>query len=302
MKHDEWWKKRVRLLEQIAEPVTGIHPDVLYDKAGFWPLIKLVVMEYLLGPYLDILKPRRARGQWDALHFVDLCSGSGLTRVTPKEKTPTARPLTVAGSALIGAANPGFDHYHFVEPDARSASALEARLDAVLGPGRFTVHPLKAEEAIPRIVEAMQTGSTNPHSLSFVDPEGLTEVTLADMSPLLSMGRGDVLFNFQYTTVKRAVDAADRFFGTPDWPKEGTDEAICDFFHGRLAALGRPECAPVQVVAGKGRYAYEVVYCAARTRSGNRWLRNLEKEIHRRVDGMHGRSLEAILFGQQTLF
>ncbi|MBI4393697.1 MAG: hypothetical protein HY556_07885 [Euryarchaeota archaeon] len=306
-KDDIWWRKRVGILSELGGKISDIEPDFCYEKQGYWPAVKLVIMQYLVGPYVKIMANQREAGRWDSLHYVDLCAGSGLTRVSPKKlgtrKTgPRAKSITLAGSALIGANEPGFDLYHFVEPGLRKSNVLDQRLKKLLPPERIRTYRKPAEAAIPGIIEAMKARSTKPHFLAVADPEGLGEVTLTDLGALTNVGRGDFIFNFQFQGVNRAKESATRFFGTPAWPQGGNDEAVKGFFETRLADIGRPATVAFDVKSGKSRYAYEIVYSAAQTKGGNEWLWKIATDLRKRVDWISGRTLESILFGQDTLF
>lgn len=300
MTPDQWWEKRVKILQDNAAKVAHIRPDVYYEKTGFWPLKKLVLMQYALGFYGPIMRKQ----PWvDRLHFVDLCSGSGLTKCMPKDAGDGGRPLLVTGTALIGAqavlldGREVFDEYHFVEVDEEAAAALSDRLSAVLRPGSFHVHPMKAAEAIPIITARIDAASTKPHVMTFADPEGLTEVTLPALAELLAH-RGDLMMNYQYQAVTRVPEArANEFFGRADWPRTGGDDAMRRYLHRRLADLGRPATKAWTVRTSQAtRYAYEMLYCAPSTQGGNVWLSNMERELAERWNAVDGRSLEDVLF------
>jgi len=302
--NQEWWHEKALQLQEQTKPFVGIDPDVIYEKPGFWPALKLVFMKYSLGFYTPIMSANRAAGIWDSLHFIDLCAGSGLTRL--KAVHYPSKTVTVTGSALIGAHESRFDHYHLVEPHAASARALTARLASKLPAGSFTVYDEPSAAAIPKITANLQAVSRNPHFMAFVDPEGLTEVTLPSLHPLFDLGRGDFLFNYQYQAVRRVPQAlATSFFGADEWPRIGPERGLQDYFLSRLRAFGRPASMRLSVAAGKGsgRYAYDMVYCAAQTRDGNPWLKSLETEVAKRMSGLDGAKLENfILGGQQMLF
>lgn len=302
--NQEWWHEKAQQLQDQAMPFLEIEPTVIYDKPGFWPVLKLVFMKYALGFYAPIMASNRAAGMWDTLHFIDLCAGSGLTRLNAVHHKP--KSITVTGTALIGAHESKFDHYHVVEPNQAAAKALEQRLAVKLAPGTFSVYAEASAAAIPKIIERMQNASRNPHFMAFVDPEGLTEVTLPSLQPLFKLGRGDVLFNYQFQAIRRVPEPiATAFFGADDWPRKGPESELQDYFLERLRAYGRPASTRLTVAAGKGsgRYAYDMVYCAAETRDGNPWLRSLEAEVQKRMSGMDGANLERfILGGQQMLF
>lgn len=300
----EWWHEKAAQLQNQAAPFVGIDPQTVYEKKGFWPALKLVFMKYALGFYAPIMAKNRADGTWDSLHFIDLCAGSGLTKLNAAHYP--GKSITVTGSALIGAHESRFDHYHVVEPHAASANALEARLGSKLPPDSFTVHAEPSSSAIPKIAASVRGTSRNPHFMAFVDPEGLTEVTLPSLQPLFDLGRGDFLFNYQYMAIRRIPEGlASAFFGSEDWPRSGPEQELQDYFLARLTYYGRPASMRLKVAAGKGsgRYAYDMVYCAAQTRDHNPWLKSLEAEVEKRMVGLDGARLENfILGGQQMLF
>lgn len=300
--NEEWWHKRFRMLEAQAEPLLEIEPDEVYDKNGLWPAIKLISMKYALGFYGPVMAKQVQDGNWDSLHFIDLCAGSGLTRLNSKQRD---QKVVVTGSAIIGAMEDKFDHYHFVEPRKTSAQALEKRLATLLPEDQYTVHNMKRADAIPVIASDIKESSRSPHYLAFVDPEGFTEITLPDLQPFFDLGRGDFMFNYQHLGAKRAPEHATAFFGSDEWPKDGSPDDITQFFFERLKHYGRPAITSIDVIAGKGSgpYAYKMVYAAPKTASMNPWLQNLKKELDRRLHGMDGANLDRmILGGQRTLF
>ncbi|HLF07672.1 MAG TPA: three-Cys-motif partner protein TcmP [Thermoplasmata archaeon] len=302
-KNEQWWHEKVVQLQKQAEPFAEIEPATIYTK-GFWAAIKLTFMKYALGFYAPIMAKNRADGLWDSLHFIDFCAGSGLTRL--ESGRYPGNTLTVTGSALIGAHESRFDHYHFAEPNKASANALRSRLAARVPAEKFTVYDEASGSAIPKIVAAIKAASKRPHFMGFVDPEGLTEVTLPSLVPLFEFGRGDFLFNYQYMGVRRIPEpAASAFFGSNDWPRTGPEVELQEYFLSRLKAFGRPASLRLNIAAGKGsgRYAYDLVYCAAETKAKNPWLTNLQVEIEKRMAGLDGALLEDfILGGQRTLF
>lgn len=316
IKHDDWWKERVRILERIATDIGRCEHDVWYEKDGYWPAMKLVVMQYALGFYLKIMRGEAAAGGWDSLHYVDLCAGSGLTLCKPSvrdgvQQVRGAKEKMLAGTALLAAdeerrfrekGKPAFDSYHFVEAHKPSLAALEARIGKALPADKAHFYAGRAGDAVSQVTERIRGMSRNPHFLVVVDPNGLTEITLPELETLLNLGRGDVLFNYQYMGLNRAKDAASQFFGTNDWPVDGSDEELKDYFHQRMARLRRPATSYVDIKAGNGRYAYEVAYSAALTKSGSEWMDGFQTEIEKRVAGLNGQDLERVLFGQTTLF
>lgn len=130
----DWWKKRIGFLKAIAEKVGDVDPQVVYEKPGLWPLMKLVTLDFALGFYLPIMNRQRQQGNWDELHYVDLMAGNGLTRVRGEQ----SGAHLVAGTAMVGAnchlksEGKAFDHYHFVEPHKPWAATLERRLSKIL--------------------------------------------------------------------------------------------------------------------------------------------------------------------------
>lgn len=298
----EWWIKRIDILRERADEVKQIEPEIVYDKSGFWPAIKLVFLQYALGFYAPIMRKQRDGGNWKRLHFIDLCGGSGLTRLHAKQRPGS---ITVAGTALVGAYEQVFDHHHFVEPLPNEARALEKRLAAVLREGCYTVHQLPRDDAVQEIAATIAAEPGNAHFMAFVDPEGFKEITLPQLQPLFDLGRGDFLFNYQYMGVRRAPDAATAFFGSDAWQACDSEEQLRQFFLHCLHERGRPKSLTVKVAAGKGsgRYAYDMVYAVSKTQGDNPWLRNLRNEIEGRCEGVDGTILEDwILGGQQTLF
>lgn len=298
--HD-WWKKRVGFLKTIAIKSANVDKEVVYSKNGLWPLIKLVNVDFALGFYLPIMNSQRSQGNWSELHYIDLMAGNGLTRVVGER----SGSHLVAGTSLIGAnchsknAGKAFDHYHFVEEHEPWARTLEARLGKILPPDSFTVYSEAPAVAVPKIVSRLggTSATRKAHFFALVDPEGLTEITLPDLVPLFQFGRGDFLFNFQFTGPKRAPECASKFFGDEDWPTNGTWEDIREFFWGKLAEHGRPrgESFRIDAGAGHGPYAYEMYYCAAKTASNNQWLKNFGTEFERRKQGIDGTRLDQLL-------
>lgn len=315
IRHDEWWKQRVGILERIAADIGKCGHEVVYEKDGFWPAMKLVVMQYAFGFYLPIMRKGVERGHWDSLHYVDLCAGSGLTLCKPSVRegvqvVKAARPKLLAGTALIAAdverqraeGKRAFDSYHFVEPHPESLAALKDRVGRLVPSTKVSFYPDRPGDAVAKVAEAIRAKSGNPHFLVVVDPNGLTEVSLPELEILLKLGRGDVLFNYQYMGLNRHKPSATKFFGTEQWPVDGTDAQLKQYFHKRMAAYRRGATSYVDIKAGKGRYGYEVAYSTAVTSAESPWLQNFDKEITRRVEGLNGQDLENVLFGQTTLF
>lgn len=294
----EWWDEKFDALQDLGRPVKEIQPEVLYTKEGMWPVIKLVMMRYALDMYTNIMRKRAGPGApWDSLHFIDLCAGSGLDKIQGREEDGQA---VIAGTALLGPEQGDFTHYHYAEPMDGPADALEARLTSTMPPDDFTLHREEHGAAIPEIVEDIEDKWDEPHFIALIDPEGLTEVTLPDLAPLTNLGRGDFLFNFQYQGPQRAKDAAVDFFGWDEWPGDLTDEQVRTKFLEELEGLGRPMSKSYKVEAADDiRYAYDVVWCAARTTGENPWLDGFDESVRPRVEEVNGTDLEKWFFGGQ---
>lgn len=300
LSNDDWWRRRVAILERIAAPLSAISPDAVYDKAGAWPAIKLVWVQYGLGIYAPIITNRKKAGQFTSLHFIDACAGSGLTRL----QLGKSKQITVAGTAAIGASNAAFDSYHFIEPNKKAAAVLDERLERLLPRDRFKTYSSDRAGAIGTVVTEIRESSRKPHFFAVVDPEGFTEITLPQLQPLFALSRGDFVFNFQHVGVKRAPPAAAAFLGDDSLAsglRTMADDDVVDLFAHRVAESGRPVSKWIPVERGEGPYAYGILYAAVETHGGNAWLNNYSAEVDRRMVGIDGRVLENILLGQKEL-
>jgi three-Cys-motif partner protein len=297
---DDWWREKYALLRGLAEEVGDLAPGQTYAKNGMWPVIKLVWMQYALSIYVPILRSFRGPSTFDSLHFIDFSAGNGLTTVKPAKRDPQV----VAGSALLGAWWSDFDHHHFVEPDREQAGVLEQRLLRLLPREGFSIYHLPRAQAVGEIVQAIRARARTPHYLAFVDPEGFTEVTLPQLRPLFELSRGDFLFNFQHVSAKRHGPTAAAFLGRPEMEAalpRMEPGAIADVLREQLAAHGRPETVWIEVAKAESSYAYGVMYAAARTLGGNRWLENFRADVEKRMAGVDSAVLEDFLFGQKRL-
>jgi three-Cys-motif partner protein len=278
----EWLDGHFKALTETAGRVAQIHPEVVED-APPWSLLKHATIRDTLGMYLTIMKNQ----SWLKYKvFIDTNSSCGISRLRDRKQL-------LAGSALLGATTQTpFDHYHFCEPDDVKRAALEARLSAVLLKPKFTVYAENADDAIPKIMRTIPP--RDAHFFAVVDPYNLGSVSWKGLSALMGRTRGDVLFNFQTTQVKRVTaEGAETFWGNKDVhelrARNAPEPEILDAFVTRLQTL-RPVTEVFRVRDGQTRYYYDFIYAVAATSGQNPWMKHAAR-LRERLDGLTGQDV-----------
>lgn len=202
------------------------------------------------------------------------------------------------GLASIGRGPLSFRCF-FVERDAAQCARLRAALDDVNV--QTEVHEGAFEDHIPDAIR-FATAGTNSFCFTFIDPTGWTGYSLRTITPLLQVGRGEVLINFMTKDIVRFVDHPDPtleksfvdLFGDAkyrdEWAGlEGMDResAIVSTYIARLKAAAGYEFVTSTVVfhPSKRRTHFHLIY-GTRSLKGLEVFRDVERRAFKEQEGL----------------
>jgi three-Cys-motif partner protein len=187
------------------------------------------------------------------LAYVDAFSGPWQSASDAHEDTSFKIALDTLLAARrvsnVGERKPKNIRCFFSEKKPSSHAELARFLEGYKGIDQFEVRDFKGsfEDAIPEI----QAYIKGYFPLFFIDPTGWTGVNLASIKPLIEIERSEVLINFMFEFINRAVNMEDEktvasfngFLGSDDWQAELDPTlprgiAALNLFKDRLKATG----------------------------------------------------------------
>ena len=76
-----WLKDIVPEMIDLGRKISIIDPDVFFDVAGTWPVVKLGILSYYADIYTKIINKQIEKGNMTDMIFIDLLAGSGVTKI-----------------------------------------------------------------------------------------------------------------------------------------------------------------------------------------------------------------------------
>ena len=271
-----------------------------YEK-GAWSCLKLMVLEYYIPGYLNIL------GKDHRVAYVDLFSGPGLNKIGPNR-------VPIPGSPMIAVMHPGtkrrFQYYVTSEIDAARRDALEARIrswrdkdGAALGDDEFQVCRADANDMV-RTLPAVLAEHEVDHCLVFIDPEGF-EFGWTSMETLVrGVPFSDLIINFPSAGLVRNFGASSdatwstiREFIGPGSEKlgpESTEQDALRLYRDNLARLGKDASMEIEV-RGTGAFHYHMIPAVRSTARGSPWFEKILGGAKSLVEDTEANILELIM-------
>jgi three-Cys-motif partner protein len=291
----DWFISHAEKLKETMEQVSDIEPDVFNEYrdhtalklmcVGSWSNVFTTIIDKLGAPTI----------------FIDICSGSGLTKVKDKKKF-------LPGSTIV-ADTYAHSPYKFiicVDESPQKGEVLEKRLARIRRKDSFIVIKGKIEDNIEKIEEILK--EKKGFSFTFIDPEGFAGLTW-DVFDRISNFKGDILITWDHCGIWRSFCAKESnlgnvrllntVYGNSIWQSATSNEELTQSFINRLK-LKRDIVKDIDIL-DKSRIVYKELLCVKETKGGSPWLRAFE-DLKKRVEIEEARTIDLwlkIAYGEQ---
>ena len=175
----------------------------------------------------------------------------------------------------------------FVEKDPIAFAALQHTIGQHHGGVKTVAFPGEFEDNIPRILGEVGKG----FAFCFIDPTGWS-VAMQRLQPLLRHKPSEVMINFMYDFINRAINSEDpttaasldRFFGTHTWRTlrdvGDRETAIINFYEDRIRTVGNfTYVTSTKILKPLQERAYFHLIYATRSSKGIEKFRDVEKQL-----------------------
>lgn len=288
----DWFLEHCEKLRDIVSKVSEINPDV-YNEYREHTALKLFCVGYWSDIFTTIMRKRKI-----PTIFVDICSGSGLTKVPGEDRL-------LPGSTIVAEsyASQSYDHIICVDSDVKRAKALENRLATIRHPSTFDVFGKRIEDAIDDVTEI--TNDVGGIFFCFYDPEGFKGLTWEVLDALGNL-RGDILITWHQVGAYRLLTAGnqsnmDKIFGDNSYQYASDSSDLTERFITRLK-LKRDIVEAIDIKDDQSRLIYKELLCVRETPSGSPWIRAFE-DLKRRVEAGDSQAIDlwlSIAWGEQS--
>jgi three-Cys-motif partner protein len=291
----DWFISHAGKLKDTMDQVSDIEPDIFNEYRDHTAL-KLMCIGYWSNVFttiIDKLGPPTI--------FIDICSGSGLTRVKDKKKF-------LPGSTIV-ADTYAHKHYKFiicVEENVQRGKVLEKRLSRIRSKDSFIVIKGRVEDNIEKMEEILR--EKKGFSFTFIDPEGLAGLTW-EVFDRISNFKGDIMITWDHCGIWRLFCSRDSnpgnvrllntVYGNNSWQSATSNEELTQSFINRLK-LKRDIVKDIDI-SDKSRIVYKELLCAKETKGGSPWISAFD-DLKKRVEIEDARSIDLwlkIAYGEQ---
>jgi len=261
MDSPDWFLKHSKLLRDLVKPISMINPDCSNEYRAHTAL-KLFCVGYWSQVFSPIMKKIGI-----PTVYIDLCSGSGLTKVTGSDKFLPGSPFVADAYGNI------FDYVICVDNDPQYANVLTKRLSAVRKPDSFKVFCCDNQDAIGEIIEIVK--SKRAMFFCFYDPHGFDGFSWNVLEKLASSLNGDLLLTWFEHGLWRNYPhneiILNRVFGDDSWKGAKSSEELTTKFCVRLSSI-RALIKPIEIV-DESKTVYHQILCVKETPAGSPFLR-----------------------------
>jgi len=261
MDQPDWFIKHAKQLRDLIEPISEIHPEIANDYRAHTAL-KLFCVGYWSYVFSKIMKKQNI-----PTVFLDLCAGSGLTKVAHSDKLLPGSPF------VADAYGNNYDYIICVDSDKQCADLLKERLSVVRPPESFTVYCCNNQDAIDDIIAEIK--EKNPMYFCFYDPHGFEGFSWEVLEKLANSLRGDILITWfehgLWRNYPQNEAMLNRVFGDTSWKGCSNSKELSECFYRRLESL-RDIVKPIEIV-DDSRTVYHEILCVRETNSGSPFLR-----------------------------
>lgn len=298
-------RQKKSCIEKVREQIDRIKDLPTYIKETSSPkdvsynahtLLKLSLLSYYIGIFLPIAG-KQVNTYGGRIIFIDALAGSGLVKVKDLGEN-----YVVRGSSLIGALSKkpkggSDDFYYFdivysVEKDSSRFSLLKKRFEIIEENERL--HPKLVPiygDINEKIADISQEIKPQDYVLLFIDPEGITETSLATFNSLFKKSKHiDVILNYNDIGALRNLgagneDTVKKFVPTQANHKRPID-AVVEYFE----SIGKEQRVIVRVRSKGNKEEYKILVCVRNTANKAAFLngfrpyaRCIDKEVNAEV-------------------
>jgi three-Cys-motif partner protein len=254
--------------------------------------LKLVLNEYYVGPYLNILCKNGFR-----VAYVDLFAGPGLNLIGEKKVPLPGSPLI----PMLSSQNTQYRFSKFIFSDMNHEyiRALNKRCSDI-DPSSIDID-IREEDAnlVVRKLPAMFDEYKIDHALIFIDPEGM-EFSWESMEELKTVNC-DLIINFPSAGLQRNLHNAGsrqivrRFLGLGDdeVPTDANEEWAIKHYRKKLASIGKDISTEISVHSGDS-YHYHLIPAVRKTTAGSPWFGKIFPPVRSRIENLTGKVLGII--------
>ena len=242
-------------------------------------LLKLSLLSYYTGIFLPIAGAQKKKYGGRVI-FIDALGGSGIVRV----KDLKNGNYVVRGSSLIAslARKPikddngfyRFDIVYSIERNKNRYALLKERFDLIMANDLDAPHLVAIEGDVnKKIKEISKDIGNNDYILLFIDPEGISETSLAAFNGIFNRSRHiDVILNYNHIGTLRNIGAGNystvkKFVPTHDPSKDPLD-AVIEYFQ----SIGKEQQVIVSIRSKGNKEEYKILLCVRNTHNKSSFL------------------------------
>ena len=270
---------QIDILENIPEYILEtISPQ--YDVNYYaHTLLKLSLLSYYTGIFLPIAGAQTMKYDGRVI-FIDALGGSGIVRVRDLKKGN----YVVRGSSLVAslAEKPmsggngfyRFDVVYSIEKNANRYSLLKERFDLIMANDPDAPKLIyRKGDVNEKIKEISEDIDDNDYILLFIDPEGISETSLAAFNELFNKSRHiDVILNYNHIGTLRNIGAGNyttvkKFVPTHD-PRKDPLDAVREYFQN----IGKEQQVIVSIRSKGNKEKYKILLCVRNTHNKTSFL------------------------------
>src|SRR6267378_4061400 len=265
------------------------------DKYNDHSVIKLLAMTYWVGIFVPIVRTKLVEPYGYSMVYLDTMAGSGVTE-TARKGDFFVGSCTAAWIAAERMRHP-FDAIIAVEPNAKRAQSLRARLQVLLPTARVRVFEQELEDVSAIIHGWFEKKAT---SFAFIDPEGFDGMTWAGLEPILGL-KGDAMvtwfekgaFRLKEAALSQANNASanrlrlDDLFGQGVWRGATSAQELTDLFCRRVEGSCKKLPAQQFTVEVRDGEHYKVILFAGEGCPEDlpaRWLSQMKRRVRPGMD------------------
>jgi three-Cys-motif partner protein len=244
----DFWKENLGFFLEMGDKMRPY--GEVTDRYNDHSVVKLIAMVYWVGIFVPIVRKRLVEPYGYSMVYIDTMAGSGVTE-TARQKDFF---LGSCPAALLAAEkrNHPFDGMIGVEPNAKRAAALKARLKALAPSAKYRVLDQPLTNVATIIHGWFEKKAT---SFAFIDPEGFEGMTWQGIEPVLRL-KGDAMVTWFEADAYRMKEAGlsgaksaaalgarmDELFGPSAWREATSGEALTQMFCERVEST----CAKIK--------------------------------------------------------
>jgi len=276
--NSNWFIKHAKKLKEIMEQINDIRPEITNEYRAHTAL-KLMCVGYWSDIFTTILHSSRIPAI-----YVDICSGSGLTKIKDDSKL-------LPGSTIVAESYASYPYKFIicVDCDKTKTNALEMRMSRIRNKNSFKIFNGKIEEVIDDVCALVK----QKHGIMFcfIDPEGFNGLDW-DIYYKISKCRGDILITWDHPDIwrvfhKSIIDKGNELrmmniFGNSIWKNAISNDELTERYINRLRE--RRDLVKSLDIIDENKIVYKELLCVRKTKDGSPWVSAYENNLKKQVE------------------